>query len=162
MKRTNLWLLLALGFIGALLGFALNVALVSASAPLFQVSVMLPICWVILALVLIILAQPVRKAVRHGKGKLNPFAAVRLLALSKSVALVAALSAGFSLGVVVFALTRSIIPDFSLWFGAALSLLASLVLMGAAIYAESVCVMRKGDDDDHDPGSVSGGNPADS
>lgn len=162
MKRTSYWLLLALGFIGALLGFALDIALVSSGAPLFQINVMLPIAWVLLLLLLIVLAQPVRRAVRDGKGSLNPFGAVRLLALAKAVMMVAALSAGFALGLVIFALSRSVVPDFVLWMGAALTLLTSLGLLGGALYAESVCVMRKGDDDDDDSGAEPSGNPADS
>lgn len=85
-----------------------------------------------------------REPARDARGKrVDPQYAFRVLAFARAASLAASLMAGFALGALVFALTRTVPPEEPVWH-AALSLVGAVVLLTVGLIAESWCRIPPG------------------
>lgn len=159
MRRTSAVVLLLVGLFGVVLGFLLDVALTSAARPTFTPTSSLPIFFVVLAALLILLALPIAKAKRDATIRVNPFRAIRVAMLSQASSLVGALGSGFAVGLGAYLFTRPITPQLGSLGAVIATTVAGLILVGAALFAEHLCTIRKDDDDEH--AGTTGGSGAD-
>lgn len=164
-QRVSPLTLLLCGIIGAGAGlltqtYRSGVGLAPLSPPLS-----LPASILVIALVLLVLAHRLKKAVTaERKTTVNPFHAVRLLAAARSAQFTGSLFAGFGLGLVATILARITQLAPSVWLPMVLTTLMSVVLLVAGIIAERACRIPPEDPDVQDeteteegtaPGSVS-------
>ncbi len=152
MKRTGAAILLISTFIGAAAGFLVDQLLTATGRPTFTPSPLLAILLAMLAVVLVVLALPIRRATHTpGAAPVDPFRAVRIAMLAKASSIVGALVAGFAGGLLVFLLTRPVPPSLGSGGAVVATAVGGLVLVAGALIAEHLCTTRK-DDDDQQPG----------
>lgn len=152
MKRTSASALLIAAALGVLVGFGVDQLLTGAGRATFTPSLLLPVLLVLLAAANVLFALPIRRAITgRGDGPVDPFRAVRVAMLAKASSLVGAVVAGLAAGLLVFLLTRPVIPVGSMT-AVITALVGGVVLLAAALVAEHLCTIRKDDDDEH-PGS---------
>ncbi|MEN2738490.1 DUF3180 domain-containing protein [Microbacterium sp. X-17] len=149
MKRTGPGILLLAAVIGAGAGFLIDQFLTAGGRSTFTPVVTLPILLVLLGLIDIALAIPIARATRgHSAAPVNPFRAVRIAMLAKASSIVGAAVGGLGLGLLLFLLTRPVIPS----VGSMATIIATAgcgaVLVAAGLVAEHLCTIRKKDDDD--------------
>lgn len=152
MTRTHATPLIALGLVGLVLGFLVEIAAVATGAPSLVPPLSLPVTLVVIALVVVGFAWPVRQAVRRKAiRRVDPFWAIRVAALAKASSLSGSLLLGAGLGIVLYILTRSVVPAVaSLWLAIGTALGAALLLAGGLV-AEHFCTLPP-DDDEGEPG----------
>lgn len=168
MNRTTPGVLAVAALVGAVLAWALESWLHAQGRPMLIPALTLPVVLVVVAMLLLAFAWPVRRYTRwlrdeaaradeavrrHGSDaemdtlpaarggapkRPDPFAAMRLLAFAKASSLAAALLAGSFLAMLVYVLTRSFVEVQSAW-ECGISLGASVVLLAAALIVERWC-----------------------
>ena len=155
MKRTGAGVLLVAAAIGVAVGFAVDQALTATGRPTFTPVVSLPILLVLLGVVVVGLAIPIRRAT-HGtkRVKVDPFRAVRIAMLAKASSIVGAAVGGMGGGMWIFLATRPVTPSLGSLGTVIATTVCGAVLMAAGLVAEHLCTIRK-DDDDEQPGGVS-------
>lgn len=123
-------------------GFAVSLSPTNLIVTLFSISILL--------LVLSIPIWRYRNLLKQGKARpkrVDPFYAVRILLLSKAVAISGSLFAGWHIGIVIYQLTAPVVIS-----GAVarnfVGLVASIVMVIAGIYTESLCRLPEDDADD--------------
>jgi len=153
MKRTGAGVLVIAAVLGVAAGFLVDQLLTSAGRPTFTPAVTLPILLVLLGVVVIALAIPIRRATRGtSKAKVDPFRAVRIAMLAKASSIVGAVLGGLGAGLWIFLATRPVTPSLgSLGTVVAMTVCGAL-LVAAGLVAEHLCTIRK-DDDDEQPGA---------
>lgn len=156
MKRTGAGMLLAVGGIGALLGFVVDQLLTASGRPTFTPSFMLPVLLVMLGLVTVALAIPIRRATVGKAAPVDPFRAVRIAMLSKASSIVGALVAGVGAGLLAFVLTRPVPGSLGSTSAVIAAAVGGLLLVAAGLVAEHLCTIRKDDHDDQ-PGAADPG-----
>ena len=149
MRRTSPLVLVLVGLFGAVLGFLLDLGLTAAGRPTFTPVVSLPILFVVLAAILVLLAVPIARAKRDATRRVNPFRAIRVAMLAQASSLVGVLTAGFAVGLGAYLLTRPMAPQLGSMGAVIATTVAGLILVGAALFAEHLCTIRKDDDDEH-------------
>jgi hypothetical protein len=147
-KPTNPGLLVGVGIAGILVGFAVDQILTGAGRATFTPVLTLPILLVLLGGVIVVLALPIRRAIRGAGTVANPFRALRIAMLAKASSLVGALVAGVGIGLAVFVLTRPVEPPLGSLSAIFATVVGGGVLTAAALVAERWCTIRKDDDDD--------------
>jgi hypothetical protein len=158
MKRTRATPLIALALVGLVLGFLLEVATATAGLPHIVPPVSLPITLVAVGIVVVALAWPIRQATRaKGTGRavrpVNPFVAMRVAVLAKASSLSGALLLGAGSGIVLYILTRAVVPAVaSLWLAIAVAFGAAIML-AAGLVAEHFCSLPPSDDDHNEHGA---------
>jgi hypothetical protein len=159
MKRTQATPLIAIALVGVLLGFLLEIAAAASGFPYIVPPISLPLTMVAVGIIVVALAWPIRQATRaNGTGRtvkpVNPFMAMRVAVLAKASSLSGALLLGGGGGIVLYILTRSIVPAVaSLWQGIAVVIGAALLLAGGLI-AEHFCAIPPSGDDHNEPGAT--------
>ena len=150
MKRTNPGLLVALVLFGAAVGFALQTALAAMSLAKLRPEYTLAVSLLLIGLLVVALAIPVRRAVRGAnRHPVDPFYATRVVVLAQACEIGGALLAGLALGFLLDLLLRgSPAPDSLLRTLASLG--GAAILLAGGIVAEYLCrVPPRNDDDDH-------------
>ncbi|GAB3393467.1 hypothetical protein GCM10027568_22560 [Humibacter soli] len=155
MRRTGPGALVLLGVVGIAIGYLLEVALVAAAAATLIPPIALSITLVAIALIVVLLAIPIRRAVRSKvKVHIDPFRAMRIAVLAKACSLAGALLTGTGIGVVVYVLTRPAMSSGAVWLSVIAAVSAVILLVGGLV-AESFCTLPPSDDDkehaDHAP-----------
>ena len=152
MKRTGAGLLVFAAVLGVAAGFLVDQVLTSVGSPTFTPAVTLPILLVLLGVVVIALAIPIRRAT-HGtsKAKVDPFRAVRIAMLAKASSIVGAAIGGLGGGLWIFLATRPVTPSLGSLGAVIATTVCGAVLVAAGLVAEHLCTIRK-DDDDEQPG----------
>ncbi len=146
MTRTTAGPLLLLALVGALIGFVADTLLAGQGRPVFVPPISLAIALVLIAAALLAGAWPVRRAAA-GERRIDPFYATRIVVLAKASALGGALFAGAASGILIYLLSRSIVPVGSaLTTGAAL--VGAVLLLASALVAEHFCSVPPPSDDD--------------
>ncbi len=146
MTRTTAGPLLLLALVGAIVGFVADTLLAGQGRPVFVPPISLAIALVLIAAALLAGAWPVRRAAA-GERRIDPFYATRIVVLAKASALGGALLLGAASGILIFLLSRSIVPVGSaLTTGAAL--VGALLLLVSALVAEHFCSVPPPTDDD--------------
>ena len=152
MKRTGAGVLIIAGAIGVAAGFVLDQALTAAGRATFTPAVSLPIFLVLLGAIVVALALPIRRATRGTAAMpVNPFWALRIAMLAKASSIVGAAVAGIAGGLALFLLTRPVPPSIGSLGAVIATAVCGAALVGAGLYAEHLCTIRK-DDDDEQPG----------
>ena len=160
MKRTHPTPLVALGLAGLVVGFLVELAATAWSAPIIVPPVTLPLALVLIAVILVSLAWPIRQATRgRATKRVDPFRAMRVALLAKASSLSSALLIGVGLGIVAFILTRSVVPAVtSLWLAIGMAL-GAVILLAGGLVAEHFCTLPP-EDHDHDNGGPNDGGAA--
>lgn len=147
MKRTGPAPLLALAAAGVLAGYLFDLGLAASGRPVIVPPVTLPIALVLIGVIVIALAWPVRKAVRDDRvARIDPFYATRVVVLAKASSLAGALLAGLGLGVTLYLLSRAVVPGVGSVLLAIAAAVGAILLMIAALIAEWMCVLPPADD----------------
>lgn len=156
MKRTSPSTLLGFAAAGVIVGYLLDLALASSGRPVYVPPVTLAVAVALIGAIIVALAWPVRKAVRDEKlNRVDPFYATRVVVLAKASSLAAALLAGGALGIVLYLLTRSVVPGVGSVLMAIATAVAAVALMVAAMVAERMCELPPADDDNAGGGVAS-------
>lgn len=154
MKRTPAALVLLLVVVGAAVGLLLQQALAMAGRPGITPPLSLALVLVVLGVVVVVLALPVRRAVKGEHKRVDPFYALRVLVLAKASALSGALLGGAALGSVVFLLTRSVPALGAVGYSVATTI-GGLVLLAGGLIAEEMCrIPPPSDDEEHVAGAA--------
>lgn len=168
MTRTRALPLVVLAVIGGIAALLLQLALGAAGMPKLTPQVSLSVTLVLIGVVILLLALPVRRTTRSVRpraegseerradapppARVDPFYATRVVLIAKASALAGALFAGAAAGLVVELLGRPVSAAPTVWAGVAM-LVAALVLMAAGLVAESWCALPP--DDEQKPPAVS-------
>ncbi|NHI16225.1 DUF3180 family protein [Microbacterium excoecariae] len=148
MRRTSAVTLVACAAGGLVAGYVLDLALVSAGRSTFSPSVMLPILLVLLGAACVGFAWSVRRAVTSPKApRVDPFRAVRIAVLAKASSMVGALVAGAAAGLILFLLTRPVVPGIGSMASVIATAIGGAVLVVLAVIAEYLCTLPKDPDD---------------
>lgn len=159
MKRTSAALLVGAAVLGIIVGFGLDQVLTAMARPTITPAITLPIGLVIIAAFVLLLAVPIRRAVRTpGAKRVDPFRAVRVAVLARASSLLGAGVGGVAIGLLIFVLTRPVSAQVGSITVLSVTIAASAVLVAAALIAESFCSLPK-DDDDESAGPGNAGEP---
>jgi len=140
-KRTSFGLVVVLLVIGAVVGYLIELALVTSGSHAFAPPISLPLTLTAIAVVIVALAIPVRRTVTgKRKGRLDPFYAVRVAVLAKSSALTGALLTGLGAGIIAHTVSLPILNGDLLGRGIAQTVGAAL-LLAAGLVAERLCIL---------------------
>jgi len=144
-KRTRPVPILVLAASGLVLGLALNTVLAARGVPIVVPPLSLALALVLIAAILLVLAWPVRAAAR-GEKRIDPFYATRVVVLAKASALAAALLAGAAGGILIYQLSRPVVPlGEAVTTGVTLG--GAVILVIAALVAEHLCSLPPEDDE---------------
>lgn len=147
MARTSYWTVLWLVLGGALVGWLIELFLVSIGRALLVPPYPLAIALVVLGVAVVAVAVPVRRVARGLPGAhVNPFYATRVVVLAKAASISAAGFAGLIGGAIVFIASRPVVPTDLLWKSVA-GLAAAAALLIAGLVAEHMCRIPPSDED---------------
>ncbi|TYL54192.1 DUF3180 domain-containing protein [Agromyces mariniharenae] len=146
MKRTHASTVIAFVLAGAVAGYLVDLAIVSAGGNAIVPPLSLPITLVGVAALVVAFAWPIRRAVKGKATKhLDPFRAMRTAVLAKACSLSGSLVLGFGIGITLFLLTRSVVPPTgTIWLALATAIGAGL-LLAAGLIAEAFCTLPPDD-----------------
>lgn len=143
MTRTRPLTLLVAALIGVASAFGLDTLLAMRGLAVVVPPISLAIALVLIGGVLIALAWPVRRAA-SGERRIDPFYALRVVVLAKSSAVAGALLAGAAAGILLYLVTRAVVPlGSSLAAGA--TVVAAVLLLVAGLVAEHWCALPPDD-----------------
>lgn len=146
MRHTRPVTVVLFGLVGVVVGFVLEVALAAAGQPVMIPPYTLAITLVAAAVIVVVLAVPIRRAIRGTSAtRINPFRAMRVVVLARASSLAGALIAGFSVGVLVFLLTRPVVADAGSLLPGIVAALGGIVLLTAGLVAERLCTLPPDD-----------------
>ena len=155
MTRTRPALLAVLALVAAVAAFALQLGLAAVGLSKIVPQVTLAVTLVLIAVVVVALALPVRRATRGAgerapdappRPRVDPFYATRVVLIAKASAVAGALLGGAAAGIVIELIVRPVSTSASLWAGVAM-LVGGMLLLVAGLLAESWCVLPPDDDD---------------
>nr|WP_217274705.1 DUF3180 domain-containing protein [Rathayibacter sp. VKM Ac-2835] len=147
--------MLGLGLAGAVVGFLIDLAIAAAGRPVLIPPLTVPLTLVVVAALVIGFAIPIHRATKGTlRRPIDPFRAMRVVVLAKASSLVGALLLGASGGVLVYLLSRPVVPSLgSVWQDVA-AIVGAIVLLVAGLVAEHLCTIPPTDDDDPAVGEV--------
>ncbi len=153
MRRTGPGILLLSAIIGVAVGYLLDNGLTAAGRPTFMPTITLPILLVLLGMLTLALAIPIRRATRGVAVPVNPFRAVRVAMLAKASSIVGAAVGGVAGGLAIFLFfARPFTPSIGSLGPIIATAVGGAILVATALIAEHLCTIRKDDDDEH-PGA---------
>lgn len=146
MKRTHASTVIAFALGGVVVGYLIDLAVVTAGGNAIVPPLSLPVTLVGVAALVVAFAWPIRRAVKGKATKhLDPFRAMRTAVLAKACSLSGALVLGFGIGITLFLLTRSVVPSVdTVWLALATAIGAALLLAGGLL-AEAFCTLPPDD-----------------
>lgn len=143
MTRTRPLTLVAAALLGVAAAFALDTVLAMRGLAVVVPPISLAVALVLIGAVLVALAWPVRRAAK-GERRIDPFYALRVVVLAQASALAGALLAGASAGILLYLVTRTVVPlGSSLAAGG--TVVAAVLLLIAALVAEHWCALPPDD-----------------
>lgn len=149
MKRTRPTSLIGLGVLGVVIGFLAELAASGMGVAVFVPPVTLPITLVAVAIIIVAFAVPIRRAVRgRSSRRIDPFQAMRIVVLAKACSLSGALLTGSGIGILLYLLTRDVLPASNAILLTALATAGAIILLVAGLIAEFFCTLPPDDDDD--------------
>lgn len=150
MRHTSPVLLLAVALLGGVAGFGLQTVLAAASMAKLRPEYTLPVSLVVIAILVVALAVPVRRAVRgRERRRVDPFYATRVVILAKASSIAGALLAGAGVGFLADLLLRGA-PTGDVLARILVSLGGAVLLLVGGLVAEFLCRVPPSDDDDDD------------
>ncbi|GAA4141307.1 DUF3180 domain-containing protein [Leifsonia shinshuensis] len=149
MKRTRPTSLIGLGVLGLVVGFLGELAAAGTGLAVFIPPLTLPITLVAVAIIVVAFAIPIRRAVRgRSSRRIDPFQAMRIVVFAKACSLSGALLTGAGIGILVYVLTRDVLPSSNAILMTALGTAGAVILLIAGLVAEFFCTLPPDDDDD--------------
>lgn len=139
MNRTRPATLLIAALFGMGAAFALDFVLAMRGVAVLVPPLSLAVALVLIAVLVLALAWPVRRAAK-GERRIDPFYALRAVVLAKASAVAGALLAGGGAGILIYLLTRTVVPLGST-LAAGGTLVAAALLVIAALVAEHWCAL---------------------
>lgn len=147
MTRTRPSHLVLLALIGAALGWLLEFGLVAMGRAVAIPPVTLAVALGGIGVVIVLLALPVFRVVRKVSGaRVDPFYATRVVLLAKASSLAGALATGLAAAILVFLLTRSVLPTGASLTMVVVTVVGAIVLLVAGLVAEWMCTLPPEDD----------------
>ena len=149
MKRTNFVTPVLLALIGGIGGGLLETALAASGSPIVLPPLTLGLALLAIGIMVVVLALPIRRLTR-GKAShpIDSYYSTRVLVLAKASALGGSFIAGFGAGVLVFLLSRSVVPGVGSVGQAVATLIGAAGLLVGGLIAEKMCTIPPDDDDD--------------
>lgn len=144
MRRTSPLTLGGVGLAAAVVGFLIQFLLVATGNASIVPPYTFAVTLVVIAIVVVALAWPVRRAVR-GNGRVDPFRAARTAMLAKACSVGGALFGGLSVGLLVHLLTRPVIATEYVW-PTLTALVAGGLLLAGGLVAENFCTLPPPED----------------
>jgi hypothetical protein len=149
MKRTSVTALVLLALVGGVGGGLLETALAASGRPVVLPPITLALALLAIGIMVIVLALPIRRLTRGtSRQRVDPFYSTRVLVLAKASALSGSLITGFGVGVLVYLLTRSVVPGVASVGPAVATLVGAGCLLAGGLIAEHMCTIPPGKDDD--------------
>lgn len=147
MTRTKSSLLVVLAAIGAVGGYLVQLALGALGVQKLLPEFTLAITLVLIAIVVVALAVPIRRATRGKvRRRVDPFYATRVVLLAKACAAAGALLSGAAAGLLIELLVRPVSASEAVWRMLAMLIASVLVLVGGLV-AETLCIVPPDDDE---------------
>ena len=142
MKRSAPTALIALGLLGIVIGFLIEVTAASSGAPIVVPPATMATSLAVIGIVVALLAWPIRQATKGtAKRRIDPFRAMRVALLAKASSFSGALFLGGGLGIILYLLTRPVEPTTaSLWLAIGMAIGAAVLLVGGLV-AEFFCTL---------------------
>ena len=129
MKRTHPSTLVAFVLAGLVVGYLADMATVSGGSKAIVPPISLPVTLTGVAIFVVVLAWPIRRAA----------------VLAKACSLSGALVFGFGLGITLFLLTRSVVPAAETVLLALATAIGAALLMAGGLIAEAFCTLPPDD-----------------
>jgi hypothetical protein len=149
MERTAPTTLFIGAGLGIVVGFVLQVALAGLSLPRLRPEYTLVVTLVLVAVVVVALALPVRRSTRGARrAPVDPFFATRVVVLAKATAITGALLTGAATGLLIDLLARAGTATGDTFLRVVLTLAGSGALVVAGLVAEWMCTVPPVDPDD--------------
>lgn len=153
MRRTGFTTLVVFAAIGGAAGWLLEIALAATGSAVIVPPGSFAFALAVLGVLAIAFAIPVRKTVRDREhNRVDPFYAARIAVLAKASTITGALLSGASAGVLVFLLTRSVVPPVGSIVMAIATVVGALALLAGGLVAEYMCSIPPDDGDNQDDG----------
>ncbi|MEY9851906.1 F0F1-type ATP synthase assembly protein I [Leifsonia sp. EB41] len=151
MNRTRPTSLIGLGVLGLVVGFLGELAASGTGIAVFIPPLTLPITLVAVAIIVVAFAIPIRRSVRgRSSRRIDPFQATRIVVLAKACSLSGALLTGAGAGILIYILTRDVLPASNAVLLTSLGTAGAVILLVAGLVAEFFCTLPP-DDKDDDP-----------
>lgn len=149
MKRTQPTTLVIIGLAGIVIGLLTDAALAASGQSLLVPPVTLAVTLAVIAVIVVVLAWPIRRAIRGTAPlRIDPFRAARTAVLAKSCSIAGALVGGLTIGLLLFMLTRTVVGDSGNIVLTIASVVGAGVLLTGGLLAEWFCTIPPSDDDD--------------
>jgi hypothetical protein len=141
-KRSGPTALIALGLVGLVVGFLIEVTAASSGNPIVVPPVSMATSLGVIGIVVALLAWPIRQATKGSPNRrVDPFRAMRVAVLAKASSFSGATFLGGALGILLYLLTRSVAPTTdSLWLAIGMAIGAGVLLVGGLL-AEYFCTL---------------------
>lgn len=156
MSQLALWAALS---IGMAIGLFLQFFLASRGKAPLSPPLSMPLMLVLLVALLLIFGLRLRQQIRRGTGAVNPFQAVRVLALARAGQIVGAVFGGFGIGLLLSLLGRTVPAALEVWLPMLLTVLSGFTLAVCGIIIERICQIPPGDDGNADGADERGSEP---
>ena len=148
MTATKSSTILLLAFVGAGFGWALEMILVAMGRSIVIPPVTLSVALVFIAAIVVAMAVPIWRATRDTATKrVDPFYATRVVVLAKASSLAGALFGGAAAGIMLFVLTRSVLPALGSVALSVAATVCAVLLLIAGLVAEKMCTLPPQDDE---------------
>ena len=148
MKPTRAPVLFLLAGFGAAAGWLLETAMVAMGRAIAIPPATLSIALVLIAIIIVGMALPVFRVVRGTARKaVDPFYATRVVLLAKASSLAGALFGGAAAGIMLFVLTRSVLPALGSVALSVAAAVCAVLLLIAGLVAEKMCTLPPQDDE---------------
>jgi hypothetical protein len=139
--------LFVLALAGAVVGWLLELAMISAGQPAIVRLETIGIAAGVIGILIVLAALPVFRVVRKVPGaRVDPFYATRVVLLAKSSSLAGAIFTGLAAAVLIFLLTRSVIPALGSISMAVVTVIGAVVLLVGGLVAENMCILPPDDE----------------
>lgn len=140
MTRTRPLLLVIYTIAAAIIGWLLESALTASGAAVFAPPFTLAITLLVIGAVVVVLALPVRRAVRDREHhRVDPFYATRVLVLAKASSIAGSILGGAAIAIIGYLLTRTVVAGVGSIFASGAAVLGSIALLVCGLVAENMC-----------------------
>lgn len=154
MTRTRPLHLVLLGLLGGVLLWFVEVALAATGQPVVIPPFTLGVALLLIGVLIVVMAVPVWRVTRRVPGaRVDPFYATRVVMLAKASSLGGALLGGAGAGIVIYLLSRSVLPGVGSVTMAFATTIGAVLLLVAGLVAEHMCTIPP-DDDESPKGSA--------
>jgi Protein of unknown function (DUF3180) len=140
--RTRPSSLVLLAVLGGALGWFLQVVLVALGRPAVIPPLTLGSVLALIGVIVILLALPIRRVVKGtAKARVDPFYATRVVVLAKASSISGALVGGAAVAILVFLLSRSVVPGVGSVTMSVATVIGAVILLVAGLVAEKMCTL---------------------